>query len=57
MPAVSGKRIFSYSAGKDSFNRDIELFVTVSAIFELDPGINVLGVLSEDDHINDIQDA
>jgi hypothetical protein len=51
MPAVSGKRIFLKRSGKFGEELLELLGAVVGAVLELDAGVDVFGVLAEDDHV------
>ena len=52
MAEVSGKRIFLYSFGKASLNMVDELGIVFRAVCKLDAGIDIFGVLAENNHVN-----
>ena len=55
MPAVSGKRTFLKRSGKASAKQLLELLAVVRAVLELDAGVDVFGVLAEDDHVGQLR--
>jgi hypothetical protein len=51
MPAVSGKRNLLEALGERLGEELLELLAVVGAVLELDAGVDVFGVLAEDDHV------
>ena len=52
IPEVSGKRILAYSLGKCFLEQLLEGLDAFAAVLELDAGVDIFGVLAEDDHVH-----